>query len=235
MVGNIPNYEKISGKVHAIYQNKGTSIWILDSGASDHIVCDFSLLTTSKPSHNHFVKLPNETKLKVSHIGTVTFTSDFILQNVLCVPDFYLNLISISKLTFDSFYITIFLRKICFVQDLQSGKTIGTGIEDEGLYYLRFSKEGTCNVVNSPSPDLWHQRLGHPSSKVSSLFSFPANKSCNASTCSICPLAKFTSQSFPLSNTTNPSCFELIHVDIWGVGVSCSYILWGKILPHYYQ
>lgn len=88
VVGNIPNYEKISSKVHTIYQNKGTSIWILDSGASNHIVCDFFFLTTSKPTHNHFVKLPNETKLKVFHIGMVTFTSEFILHNVLCVPDF---------------------------------------------------------------------------------------------------------------------------------------------------
>jgi hypothetical protein len=63
---------------------------------------------------------------------------------------------------------------------------------------------------------LWHQRLGHPSNKASSLFSFLANKTCISSTCSICPLAKLTRKPFPLSTTRSESCFDLIHIDIWG-------------------
>ena len=32
----------------------------------------------------------------------------------------------------------------------------------------------------------------------------------------ICPIAKMHTNSFPLSDTRAMSCFELLHVDIWG-------------------
>lgn len=123
VVGNTPNYEELSG--NAKKHSKNTS-WILDSGASDHIACDIALLSIYKPVHNRFVKLPNGSTLRVSHVGTV-----------------------------------------------------------------RFSK-----VFNS--------------------FPFLANKSCTASNCHICRLAKLTKQPFPLSISSSVCCFELIHVDIWG-------------------
>ena len=216
LVGNVPNYEELSGRVFALSRDIKDTMWILDSGASDHIVCDSSFLTSFQPVHNRIVKLPDGTSAHVSHIGTVSFSAQFVLHNVLCVPLFYLNLISISKLAFDSFYVTIFLRQVCFIQDLQSGKMIGMGTESEGLYCLNLPRKGTCNVVNTKTQDLWHQRLGHPSSKVSVLFPFLQNKTLDASTCSICPLAKHTRTPFPLSVSSSDSCFDLIHVDIWG-------------------
>ena len=66
------------------------------------------------------------------------------------------------------------------------------------------------------NPSFWHQRLGHPSHKVSMLFPFLHNKPCDSNKCFICPLAKQTRSSFPLSSISTKSCFELIHVDIWG-------------------
>ena len=145
---------------------------------------------------------------------SLSFSPHFVLHNVLCILLFYLNLISMSKLAFDSFYITIFLRQICVIQDLRLGKMIGTGTEKEGLYCLNYSTKGTSNVVHTNTDKLWHQRLGHPSNKASSLFSFLANKTCISSTWSICPLAKLTRQPFPLSTTRSASCFDLIHIDI---------------------
>ena len=216
LVGNIPNYEELSGKSFQFSQRNMEICWILDSGASDHIVCSSTLLTSLTPVKNHWVKLPNGNCTPVTHIGTVVFSSHFVLHNVLCVPIFYLNLISVSKLAYDSFYITIFLRQVCFIQDLRPGKTIGTGTEKEGLYCLNLSRKATCNAVSTISDNLWHQRLGHPSTKTSSLFPFFFNKSCIPSSCSICPLAKLTRQPFPLSTTRSAACFDLIHIDIWG-------------------
>lgn len=40
LVGNIPNYEELSGKAFALSRDHHNATWILDSGASDHIVCD---------------------------------------------------------------------------------------------------------------------------------------------------------------------------------------------------
>lgn len=134
--GNVSNYDELSGKAFSNTQNGKKNVWILDSGASDHIVYAPSLLTSLKPVYNRFVKLPDGTTAQVTHIGKVVFTPHFILHNVLCVPFFYLNLISLSKLALDSFYITIFLRHFCFIQDLRSGEMIGTGSEREDLYCL---------------------------------------------------------------------------------------------------
>ena len=115
LVGNIPNYEELSGKSHQFSQSATEITWILDSGASDHIVCSPTFLTSFKPVHNRWVKLPNGSSTPVTHIGTVAFSEHFVLHKVFCVPLFYLNLISVSKLAFDSFYITIFLRQVCFI------------------------------------------------------------------------------------------------------------------------
>lgn len=112
---------------------------------------------------NYTVRLPSGSTAHVTYIGTVVFPSQLKLENVLCVPSFYLNLISDSKLACDSFYITIFVRRICIVQDLRSGKKIGTGTEREGVYCLDIHQKGTCNVAQVQTPNLWHQRMGHPS------------------------------------------------------------------------
>ncbi|XP_048447677.1 uncharacterized protein LOC125480691 [Pyrus x bretschneideri] len=186
-VSNPPSHEELSGKAFS-FSCKGTkSIWILDSGATDHIVCSPSLLTHSRAVENHTVELPDGSVAKVTHIGQVVFSHDLILENVLCVPFFRLNLISISKLAYDSLYVTIFFTQFCVIQDLHSGKMIGTGTERDGLYYLDPSKKGTCNNIQIVSPKLWHQRLGHPSHKATSLLPLFNNKACDLEKCLICP------------------------------------------------
>jgi hypothetical protein len=109
-VGNIPTYEDLSGKAFTLSQHNKDVTWILDSGVSDHIVFSSSFLTSFQHVFNHTIKFPDGITLPVSHIGTVKFSPYFILHNVLCVPLFQPNLISISKLAFDSLYIAIFLK-----------------------------------------------------------------------------------------------------------------------------
>jgi len=54
--------------------------WIIDSGASDHIICDENLF-----SHTHAdiflvtVKLPNENIINVTKIGTIHLSSSITL------------------------------------------------------------------------------------------------------------------------------------------------------------
>lgn len=126
-VGNVPNVVELSGKAFSFgsHQSK-ENVWILDSGASDHIVYNPSLLTSLTPVDNRYVKLPYGTLALVTHIGKIIFSPNFVLHDVICVPHFYLNLISISKLASDSFYVTIFLKQFCVIHDLQSEKMIGT-------------------------------------------------------------------------------------------------------------
>lgn len=73
--------------------------WIIDTRATDHMVGSIDLLTTIISTIHIKVKLPNGQHVLATHIGTVTLAKDFVLNNVLYIPNFYVNLISTSKLT----------------------------------------------------------------------------------------------------------------------------------------
>ncbi|KAF5482366.1 hypothetical protein F2P56_002942, partial [Juglans regia] len=149
------------------------------------MVHSISIFTSYRPVHNTVVKLPNGTSVHVSHIGSIFLSPNLILHDVLYVPSFTFNLISVSKLT-SLFCYLIFLHNECFIQDLIHWRTIGRGQAKEGLYLLQLppvhgfvsqnvsshdasfsTKPHTVsfvsNACNNASVSIWHQRMGHPS------------------------------------------------------------------------
>ena len=88
-----------------------------------------------------------------------------------------------------------------------------------------FSFVNSVNSCNSASiidsTSLWHSKLGHPSfqrlailhSLVPDVINCSNNKSFD---CPICPIAKKKRLPFQSSIHVSNSCFDLIHVDIWG-------------------
>ncbi|VVA32945.1 Hypothetical predicted protein, partial [Prunus dulcis] len=100
--------------------------------------------------------------------------------------------------------------------DLSSKREIGKGLERGGLYYLAPDVPSIANsAVASPSFNLWHWCLGHPSKFIlphlqnfHSTISIPNNH-----VCTICPLAKHCRLSFPSSTISTNACFDLIHCD----------------------
>lgn len=101
------------------------------------------------------------------NIGSSIILVDQTLTNVLYVPDFKFNLLSVAKLTRDLSCSVSFFPKFCVLQGLYSGRVIGIGKEDSGLYLLKDELTAvvgaTIKAVNQT--DLWHIRLGHPSLK----------------------------------------------------------------------
>ncbi|XP_050229563.1 uncharacterized protein LOC126678711 [Mercurialis annua] len=95
-----PNIEE-QGTMHTCYFSaKGyRDTWILDTGATDHIICNLKFFKTFKEVSNVHVKLPTGQLIPVSHIGSVQLNPNLLLCNVLFVPHFNFNLISASKLT----------------------------------------------------------------------------------------------------------------------------------------
>ena len=81
--------------------NSSSVEWILDSGATDHITCQLHKLINPIPMQASLY-LPDGTNTAITHCGSVQLTNDILLQQVLCVPNFRCNLISISKLTANS-------------------------------------------------------------------------------------------------------------------------------------
>ncbi|OIT33516.1 hypothetical protein A4A49_65846, partial [Nicotiana attenuata] len=74
--------------------------WILDSGATNHMTHNKSILTNVKTLvYPYLVTLPNGYKVKVTLIGDVILSPKFSLKKVLFVPNFKFNLISVHSLT----------------------------------------------------------------------------------------------------------------------------------------
>jgi len=73
--------------------------WILDTGASDHTTCDLALFENVYNLSTPFIiDLPNGEKVTISKAGNVRLCNNIMLQHVLFVPAFKLNLLSISML-----------------------------------------------------------------------------------------------------------------------------------------
>lgn len=71
-------------------------------------------LTTITSIVQTYVTLPNREQAMVTHIGTIRISPTLTLIDVLCVPSFSFNLISISQLTKTYFCCLIFLGKCWF-------------------------------------------------------------------------------------------------------------------------
>ena len=134
-----------------------------------HSILVFSSITCVS---NSFVHLPNGEKALVTHIRTVHLTESSILTDVLCVPSFTFNLISVSQLNKSQSYCLVFLGSFCFIQDLALWSTIGLGRKQNGLYLLdtKFNNKDLSSIPTLPlchsvcnQLDLWHFKLGHPS------------------------------------------------------------------------
>jgi len=89
----------LAGKTFYFLTSFASGDWITDSGASDHITPNLGILTSvQKLDIPGFITMPNEKHSKIAHIGSVQLTPTLLLTNVLHVPDFQFNLLSVSKL-----------------------------------------------------------------------------------------------------------------------------------------
>jgi hypothetical protein len=153
----------------------------------------------------------------------VKLSKHLILHDVLYVPSFSFNLISVSKLIKSLNCCRVFLANFCFIQSLLDWMTIGVGRQQGGLFYLLHkplfhSAQVYFVSIKDVSTDLWHYRLGHLSNSRMKLFvNFIPSVSCNSeSICTVCPLAKQHRLPFSSSTSVSQSLFDMIHCDIWG-------------------
>ena len=91
---------------------------------------------------NCVVELPNGKTAMVTHPGSIFLSETLILTNVLCVPSFSFNLLSVSQLT----CCLIFLSTFCFKQELSCWRTIGVSEVHDRLYLLQHNPFNTCAI-----------------------------------------------------------------------------------------
>ena len=100
------------------------------------MVHSITVFTSITATLNTFANIPNGESALVTHIGIVKVSENLVLSNVLCVPSFNFNMISVSQLAKSILCCLIFFGNLCFIQDLAHWSTIGLGKEINGLYLL---------------------------------------------------------------------------------------------------
>ncbi|KAG5569075.1 hypothetical protein H5410_058841 [Solanum commersonii] len=124
--------------------------WIVDTGASHHMVGDPTYLHHSVLIENAGqVQLPTGTSAKVSHVGDCHIEGGDVLRRVLCVPAFKFNLLSVSQvvLNYPSEFLTeiqdtffrIVLRSIKFVTNKNVYELYGSDKIDPKFQYKEFN------------------------------------------------------------------------------------------------
>uniref|UniRef100_A0A1S3WX68 Retrovirus-related Pol polyprotein from transposon TNT 1-94-like beta-barrel domain-containing protein n=1 Tax=Nicotiana tabacum TaxID=4097 RepID=A0A1S3WX68_TOBAC len=146
-----------------VSQSSTLGPWVMDSGASDQISGNISILLNIVYSQSlPTVTLANGCQTKTKGVGQANHLSSITLDSVLYVSGCPFSLASVSRLTRALHCGIYFIDDSFIMQDRSTGQTIGTGRESEGLYYLNSLSPSTTCLVTDP-PDLIHRRLGHPS------------------------------------------------------------------------
>lgn len=216
-----------TGKIHlASSALKQSSPWILDSGASNHMTSLSKCFKTYTPTSGfQQIKTADGSLSPIVGKGSVDLTSDIKLKNVLHVPRLSCNLLSIHKLCKDSNCHVDFYTPHCLIQEMGSGRKIGSAKQVDGMYLLDGGEpragdvQGIGNAA-SPAADsimLWHCRLGHPSvNYLKRLFPRLFTSDLPKFTCEHCILSKSHRTVYHPRPYQASKPFYTIHSDIWG-------------------
>ncbi|XP_049398958.1 uncharacterized protein LOC125862879 [Solanum stenotomum] len=202
-----------------------------NTGATNHMVSSLDMMikgSVSQLAESKLVYLPNGSTTQVSHVGCCALSTRSVITNALHLPDFNYNLLSVSQITNELGCSVTFFPNFYVFQDLCRGKVKEVCKQEGGLYLLiqhltsknaNSEGEATFAINNTKviNMELWHKRLGHVSSTVlARMFAMNKESLCTLTKCSVCPLAKQTKLSFPVSSIKTSACFDMIHVDLWG-------------------
>ncbi|XP_019262147.1 PREDICTED: uncharacterized protein LOC109239985 [Nicotiana attenuata] len=139
----------------SLLSKSDSSTWIVDSGASDHMTSNKEYLINITPLPIHFlVSLPNGYKVKVTCTGSFALTKSIILHNVLYLPSFKHNVISVHKITEPFDCMVQFTRISCIIQGPSLKKPLDLGKLDNDLYKFVWEQSSQLqqpltNVSNS--------------------------------------------------------------------------------------
>jgi len=135
--------------------------WVVDFGDTDHVCFSLSNFTSYKHIKPITIKLPNGNSVIVSCSSTIFFNKKIILENVLYVPDFSFNLISIFQLTASLKCELIFSSTECLIQNSRTKDKIGTIDFVVGLYVFNKTDSRIMSCTAKQS-NIWHLRMGNP-------------------------------------------------------------------------
>ena len=141
---------------------------VVDSGSTDHIVTNRSFFKDFEPVLST-VRNPIGEATEVTGKGVVEMTVvsndgkmyTYELRDVLCVPGYQMNLLSVAKATTHGHSFTFGATGAKLVLENQKQVSIET-INDLYMLKCRFRYQASsANSTRSTKAQLWHRRLGH--------------------------------------------------------------------------
>uniref|UniRef100_A0A2N9J4F8 Uncharacterized protein n=1 Tax=Fagus sylvatica TaxID=28930 RepID=A0A2N9J4F8_FAGSY len=141
-----------TGTPTAFHVRSGEPIWVLDSGANDHMTGESSIFSPPLIPVTQSINLADGSTSHISHKGDVFLSSDIMLSSILHILNFAFNLLSVSCLAKSLNCAVIFLPFHCLLQDLSSKKIFGRGYECDGLYYFGDTPPATSGLQASILP-----------------------------------------------------------------------------------
>jgi len=201
---------------------------ILDFGATYHKTYLYDhLVDTRKLTEHSKITLPNGHFSKISLVRKVKLTNSLVLNEVLYVPSFKYDLLSISRLIQDTKCVVVFYPTVCISQELDTKKILGIGRPCQGLYFCQstpiYGIDNKIKKIHEQPTDvcydnrlsdgsverkqlhgskvfeLWHRRLGHaPYNRLHHIKSLHLRNRSNK-VCVTCPMAKFVKLPYQLS------------------------------------
>ncbi|CAH9092634.1 unnamed protein product [Cuscuta europaea] len=190
--------------------------WVIDSGATDHMTGNESILDsfTSSANQSH-VTLANGSTASVNGLGTTTLSPNLSLSSVLYLSQFPFNLISVSQIIKALNCCVIFFPTHCLFQDLGTKQIIGKGRLVNGLYVFESLVPRSVACTSSSLLKV-HCQFGHPSLSVLQKMC-PSLSRESVLECEACQFAKHHRTNFlPRINKSVESSFDLVHTDVWG-------------------
>ena len=118
------------------------STWIIDIGASSHMISDSNKLTCHKPLSHSAIRTANGSISPVTGEGSIILTDTITLDTLLIVPSLAYNLLSVSQITVTLKCTVTFWPQFCVFQNILARKILGYSVIQGNLYYLELTEKG---------------------------------------------------------------------------------------------
>jgi GAG-pre-integrase domain len=202
--------------------------WYLDSEASHHVTNDLNNLSSYLPYEGvDALHIGNSSGMHISHIGSsfLKFSNHtLLLHDVLYVPHFMKNLLSLSRLLIDNSIVMEFASNSCVLKERHTLKPLLHLTLLNGLYIFppQITSPPHALFGEKVSTDLWHMRLGHPSSSTTHNMLLLHSLPCTSNKMTLyndCCVAKSHIYILPFvpSTSTSSSPLAIVYLDVWGL------------------
>jgi hypothetical protein len=217
-------------------------VWVLDTGASNHMTGTRSVLTQLDEGVQGTVRFGDGSQVDIHDIGSVVMEDRHkqhkVLTNVYFIPALKSNIVSLGQLEEKGFKVVLENGKMC-VYDQDRALLISTPRTANRLYTIKFGLVSpVCLLANSEDVAWrWHARFGHLN------FRALRDLSCRGMVegmptvnrvekiCDGCILGKQHRKAFPQASDVRASQgLQLVHADLCGhispkTPGGCSYFL----------